>query len=423
VDETQEQATSIPGLEPGQLCYLQIPALDVTTSARFYEHVFGWGVDPPEAGFEAPGLIGQWITDRPPAPDAGPVGWINVGDVGDTLEAARAAGATPREGPIPDGPRLLASFTDPAGNLVGIVQHGPHAPPQPEPPHPASPRVQNRTMPDCSVIPELVYDDVTAAIEWLCDAFGLVERWHAGDHRAQLSIGGCTVAITEPRTSKPLPGPTSVLIRVPDATAHHERALARGAKILEAPRDFPYGERQYTAEDLGGNHWTFSESIADVAPEEWGGTSGPGMCARKTAAAAEGSPGSPPDRAISVMLIVPEAEPAIAWYKDALGAQELWNLGGVAGLHVAGAPFFLHEVNPGNPAETSPDRAGVTSVRIELFVDDPDQVVNRALAAGATPGSPVVDHETPWGPHRQGGFRDPFGHNWSVGDRSPLRPG
>jgi uncharacterized glyoxalase superfamily protein PhnB len=124
---------------------------------------------------------------------------------------------------------------------------------------------------------------------------------------------------------------------------------------------------------------------------------------------------------ISVMLIVPDADAAIAWYEDALGAQELWDLGGVAGLHIDGAPFFLHEVNPANPAETSPDRAGVTSVRIELFVDDPDAAVERALAAGATAGSPVVDHHTPWGTHRQGGFHDPFGHNWSVGDRSPLR--
>jgi uncharacterized glyoxalase superfamily protein PhnB len=136
-------------------------------------------------------------------------------------------------------------------------------------------------MPDCAVIPELVYDDVIAAIEWLCDTFGFVERWRAGDHRAQLSIGGCTVAITEPRTSKVLPGPNSVLVRVPDAAAHHERARARGARILAEPKDFPYGERQYTAEDPGGHHWTFSESIADVAPEEWGGTSGPGMRASR----------------------------------------------------------------------------------------------------------------------------------------------
>ncbi|WP_433367923.1 VOC family protein [Actinoplanes sp. CA-142083] len=125
---------------------------------------------------------------------------------------------------------------------------------------------------------------------------------------------------------------------------------------------------------------------------------------------------------ISVMLIVAEAEAAISWYKTALGATELWNLGGVAGLEIAGAPFFLHEVNPDNPAETSPDRAGVTSTRIELFTDDPDHVIERAVAAGATVRAPIEDHRVPWGTHRQGGFTDPFGHEWSVGDRSPLGP-
>ncbi len=124
--------------------------------------------------------------------------------------------------------------------------------------------------------------------------------------------------------------------------------------------------------------------------------------------------------AISVMLIVPDAEAALAWYKDALGATELWNLGGVAALEIEGAPFFLHEVNPSNPAEDIPDRIGITSTRIELFVDDPDGVRERAIAAGASGGSEVQDHRHPWGMHRQGGFRDPFGHNWSVGDRSPL---
>lgn len=124
---------------------------------------------------------------------------------------------------------------------------------------------------------------------------------------------------------------------------------------------------------------------------------------------------------ISVMLIVPDADAAVAWYKSALGATELWNLGGVAGLEIGGAPFFLHEVNPENPAEVSPGQAGVTSARIEVFVDDPDNVVERALAAGATAAAGVEDHRAPWGTHRQGGFTDPFGHNWSVGDKSPLR--
>jgi PhnB protein len=124
---------------------------------------------------------------------------------------------------------------------------------------------------------------------------------------------------------------------------------------------------------------------------------------------------------ISAMLIVPDADGAIAWYERALGATQMWNLGGVAGLQIEGAPFFIHEVNPENPTETSPDGAGATSVRIELFVDDPDAVVERAVAHGAQPGSPVADHKHSWGTHRQGGFKDPFGHNWSVGDHSPLR--
>lgn len=121
------------------------------------------------------------------------------------------------------------------------------------------------------------------------------------------------------------------------------------------------------------------------------------------------------------MLIVPEAEKAVSWYKNALGATELWNLGGVAGLEVGGSSFYLHEVNPNNPSETSPTKAGFTSVRIEVFVDDPDSLIDRARAAGATKVSAAEDHQMPWGTHRQGGFTDPFGHNWSVGDRSPLK--
>jgi uncharacterized glyoxalase superfamily protein PhnB len=68
------------------------------------------------------------------------------------------------------------------------------------------------------------------------------------------------------------PSPANVLVRVPDAAAHHERAAAAGARIISEPTDFPYGERQYNAEDSGGHLWTFSESIADVDPAQWGGT-------------------------------------------------------------------------------------------------------------------------------------------------------
>jgi len=129
---------------------------------------------------------------------------------------------------------------------------------------------------------------------------------------------------------------------------------------------------------------------------------------------------APAASVVSVMLIVPDAAAATSWYRSALGATEMWNLGSVVGLEIAGAPFFLHQVNPDNPAETTPGEVGLTSTRVELFTDDPDRVIQRAVAAGAAAGSPAENHRMPWGNHRQGGFIDPFGHKWSVGDRSPL---
>jgi PhnB protein len=124
---------------------------------------------------------------------------------------------------------------------------------------------------------------------------------------------------------------------------------------------------------------------------------------------------------LSLMLAVDDAAAAAAWYRRALGATDLWSLGSVVGLRIGEAPFFLHE--PMDSGFASPAVAGRTTVRVELFTDDPDAVVRRAVEAGADGSSdPVRDHEAPWGVHRQGSFRDPFGHVWLVGDRTPLDP-
>ena len=131
--------------------------------------------------------------------------------------------------------------------------------------------IENSSVPTASVIPELPYDDVLEASEWLCAAFGFGERLRIGSHRVQLVFGdGAVIAIE--RAHAPDGARSSLLVRVEDADAHHRRAAARGATILRAPADYPYGERQYTAEDPGGHHWTFSQSIADVDPASWGGT-------------------------------------------------------------------------------------------------------------------------------------------------------
>ena len=122
---------------------------------------------------------------------------------------------------------------------------------------------------------------------------------------------------------------------------------------------------------------------------------------------------------ISVMLAVPDAAAALAWYTRALGATELWNLGSVVGMEIDGAPVFLGE--PEKNGWETPATLGAPSARVEVFCDDPDAFIARAVEAGAN-GSldRIRNHQMPWGVHRQGSFIDPFGHKWLVGDRSPL---
>ncbi len=134
----------------------------------------------------------------------------------------------------------------------------------------------NRSIPAATVIPVLIYPDVRAAVDWLGEAFGFAERVRIGeDHRSQLAVGDGAVIIGDVRHQQrpPRRGEVthSVMVRVEDARAHCARAREHGARIVMEPTDFEYGERQYTAADPAGHMWTFSETLADVAPEEWGG--------------------------------------------------------------------------------------------------------------------------------------------------------
>lgn len=118
-------------------------------------------------------------------------------------------------------------------------------------------------MPEQLLIPVLAYPDVAEAVARLGETFGFVERWRVGDHRAQLQGGG------------PVENGDHVMVRVEDVDAHCATAREHGATILSEPAEMPYGERQYTARDHSGRSWVFTQTVADVAPEVWGGTSGP----------------------------------------------------------------------------------------------------------------------------------------------------
>jgi uncharacterized glyoxalase superfamily protein PhnB len=139
--------------------------------------------------------------------------------------------------------------------------------------------LENRSIPSATVIPVLVYPDVRTAVAWLTEAFGFVERVRVGeDHRSQMRIGddGAVIVADVRREQQP---PTEgtvthvIKVRVADVDAQLKRARAHGAKVLQEPTEYPYGERECDVEDLAGHRWQFTQTLRDVAPEEWGGQS------------------------------------------------------------------------------------------------------------------------------------------------------
>src|SRR5579859_6725336 len=123
--------------------------------------------------------------------------------------------------------------------------------------------ISNRSMPPGVIIPELAYDDVIVAAEWLCRALGFRERLRIGDHRVQLTFEGASMVVTERAADAAGDYAThALMVHVADVDQHHARAQAAGAHVLQPPTDYPYGERQYTLEDIGGHRWKFSQSIA-----------------------------------------------------------------------------------------------------------------------------------------------------------------
>jgi len=139
--------------------------------------------------------------------------------------------------------------------------------------------IRNRSIPTATVIPVLVYPDVRAAVTWLSSAFGFVERVRIGDdHRSQMEIGpGGAVIVADVRGEQQPPTTGQVThvikVRVHDVDAAFERARSHGARVIEEPTDFEYGERECTLEDLAGHRWQLTQTLRDVAPEEWGGQS------------------------------------------------------------------------------------------------------------------------------------------------------
>jgi predicted enzyme related to lactoylglutathione lyase len=114
----------------GRLSYVQIPAIDVRASAAFYAAVFGWevrGEGTTHLSFaDSTGdMIGAWVTGRAVAGEPGILPYIYVHGIDSALERIAAHGGQAVNPPYPEGDVWVATFRDPAGNVVGIWQQGP----------------------------------------------------------------------------------------------------------------------------------------------------------------------------------------------------------------------------------------------------------------------------------------------------------
>jgi uncharacterized glyoxalase superfamily protein PhnB len=130
--------------------------------------------------------------------------------------------------------------------------------------------VRNRSIPRATVIPVLAYDDAAVAAAWLERAFGFRVRLRIGtSHRVQLHAGSAAVIVTDRGSGAP--ADASVMLRVDDAQAMHDRAIAAAATVVDPLTDHVYGERQCSLLDPGGHRWTLSQSLRNVDPTTWGG--------------------------------------------------------------------------------------------------------------------------------------------------------
>jgi uncharacterized glyoxalase superfamily protein PhnB len=135
----------------------------------------------------------------------------------------------------------------------------------------------NRSAPPATVTPVLVYPDVRGAVAWLERAFGFEEKVQIGEaHRSQMRVGeDGAIVVADVRRDQVAPtgGVVTQLlkIRVPDVDAAFERAREAGARVLEEPRTWEYGERSCVVEDPAGHRWELTQTVRDVDPAEWGG--------------------------------------------------------------------------------------------------------------------------------------------------------
>lgn len=261
---------------PGVVTYLHIPAADTRQAAAFYRDVFGWSINRPDSdrpSFDDPsGLFsGAWVSGHLSAAEPGLLPYIYVADIEKTVTLIVAHGGVILTEPFPEGLLTVATFRDPAGNVMGLWHDTTRSPAN------AGERGAPATGQTVAPVPEhlhtvtprLALPDAAAAIDFYLKAFGaheVGERHCAPDGtliHAELRIGDSIVMVTEDEGYKAL-----LCTYWPDVDAAWERATAAGAQVLHPLADQFYGERGGRLKDPFDQEWMLSARLEKLTAAE-----------------------------------------------------------------------------------------------------------------------------------------------------------
>ncbi len=281
-DHSNEPAAAVaghsvdPGLaRPGAITYLHIPATDRREAAAFYRDVFDWNINQPDSdhpSFDDAGrlLSGAWTGDHLAAAEPGLLPYIYVADIEETVARIDAHGGAIVTEPFPEGRLTVATFRDPAGNVLGLWHDTTRASAA------SAPRLPARE-PTVSPVPEhlhtvtarLALTDATAAIDFYANAFGareIGERHCASDGtliHTELRIGDSIVMVTEDEGYRAL-----LCTYWRDVDAAWERAVAAGAHVMHPLADQFYGERGGRLTDPFDQEWMLSARLEKLTAAE-----------------------------------------------------------------------------------------------------------------------------------------------------------
>jgi uncharacterized protein len=119
-----------PTMATGKICYIEMPASDISRSAEFYKRVFGWNIRQRGDGATSfddtvNEVSGAWVRGRPPAGAPGLLVYIMVDSVEAAVKAVVANGGEIVQPIGADAPEITARFRDPGGNVIGLYQEPP----------------------------------------------------------------------------------------------------------------------------------------------------------------------------------------------------------------------------------------------------------------------------------------------------------